>query len=319
MSPPPSRGAVVVLGSTNTDLTVRVDRLPLPGETVLGGSLLETGGGKGANQAIAAARAGAKVLFVGAIGNDRSGAARHEELSREGINLECLQTVADQPSGVALILVSATGENQIAVAPGANGSVTEGMIADLPAGVFHPGNILVCQLETPTGAVQAALARARASGMKTILNPAPAHAVVADPAWLSLIDTLILNEHELATISGRSSVRADECGSLLADWHERGVGTIIVTLGSAGYLLSANGSLHARPAFAVEAVDTVGAGDTFVGALAARWVEGDSLESAADWASAAAALAVTQAGAQRSIPQRAQVDAFLARVRSQPS
>lgn len=309
---------IIVLGSSNTDIILRTSSLPSPGQTVLGHELTQAGGGKGANQAVAAARSGSRVVFIGAIGDDAFGAARRNELELEGINLHCLKVIPSRTSGVALIMVDERGENIIGVAPGTNGEFTPEDILALPEAMFQRGDIFVSQLETPLPTVHAALLKAREAGALTILNPAPPQSIVATAGWLSLIDILVVNEHELADITGTPFTRADEALPLIKQLHASGAEALIVTLGAEGYLISTSEGLKTFPAFRVDAVDTVAAGDTFVGALATRLAERNSLEASAEWASAAAALAVTKQGAQPAIPRRSDVDLFLARYRNMP-
>lgn len=309
---------IIVLGSSNTDIILRASKLPSPGQTVLGHELIQAGGGKGANQAVAAARAGCRVVFVGAIGNDVFGTARRSELESEGINLHCLKVLPSRTSGVALIMVDEWGENLIGVAPGTNGEITPDDIQALPEAMIQQGDIFVSQLETPLSTVQAALKKAKEAGALTILNPAPPQSIIATSEWLSLVDILVLNEHELADITGSTFIRADEALPLIKQLHTSGAKAMIVTLGAEGYLISTSEGLKSFPAFRVDAIDTVAAGDTFVGALATRLAERNSLEASAEWASAAAALAVTKQGALPAIPKRSEVDLFLARYRNLP-
>ncbi len=305
---------VVVLGSTNTDLVLRAPQLPKAGQTVMGNSLQEFGGGKGANQAVAAKRAGAPVHFVGAIGDDFFGLARRAELEFERIDITHLTVFHAVASGVALIIVDDQGENLIGVAPGANAKLTPEHIDRIPADWLSPGNIFVTPWETPTETIRAGLSKAKSLGATTLFNPAPVGTIEPAEDWLSLVDILILNEHELATLTGRESASAVEAIPMVRSLHDRGVTHVIVTLGSEGHLLSTEGNIEAQPAFLVEPIDTVAAGDTFVGALASRLAERASLRDAARWASAAAALSVTRTGAQSSIPYRGEVDLFLARL-----
>jgi ribokinase len=283
----------------------------------MGTSLQEFGGGKGANQAVAAKRAGAKVHFVGAIGDDFFGLARRAELEFERIDISHLSVFHAVASGVALIMVNDQGENLIGVAPGANAKLAPEHIERIPADWLSKGNIFVTPWETPTETIRAGLSRAKSFGATTIFNPAPVGMI--DPAddWLSFVDILILNEHELATITGHETASAVEAIPMIRSLHARGVHHVIVTLGSEGHLLSTEGNVEAQHAFLVEPIDTVAAGDTFVGALASRLAERASLRDAARWASAAAAISVTRAGAQSSIPNRAEIDLFLARLSRQ--
>jgi ribokinase len=306
---------VHVLGSTNTDLILRTPTLPKAGQTVLGSEILEQGGGKGANQAVAAARAGARVTFIGAVGDDTFGADRRIDLAAEGINVSHLRTLHDTRSGLAMIFVDSAGENVIGVAPGANASLTRRHFDLLPDELFTPGDIWVSQLECSPDVVQAGLRKASERGLRTILNAAPPLAETGQRDWLQYVDILVVNEHELGALTGGAIARGDAVLDRLSTLHDAGAAQVIVTLGSAGFLHSQPGRLRSEPAWEVEALDSVGAGDTFVGSLAARLAEGEGIDSAARWASASAALAVTRRGAQAAIPRRGEVDAFIARAR----
>ena len=290
-------GRVIVVGSINIDLVVTGQKLPAPGETVIGGRFGQHHGGKGGNQAVAAARLGAPVAFIGAVGDDDFGRSARDTLAAEGIDVSQIRTLADQATGVALILVDADGENSISVASGANGAVTPeqvaGSIAVLAPG---PGDIVLVGHEVPTAAVASALRAAGERGVMTILNPAPASGLDAETVALAGIITP--NKGELTTL------------------HEAGVSAerIIVSLGSEGAeLRTADGSVRI-PALPVTAIDTVGAGDTLNGALAASLAAGYPLEEAARRAVAAASLAVTKAGAREGMPTRGELEAAVARI-----
>jgi len=300
---------VVVVGSTNTDMTVRVPRLPTPGETVTGGGFRVTGGGKGANQAVAAARAGAPVVFVTALGTDDIGDRAVESLAAEGIDLRFVRRVAGA-SGIALILVDDAGENVIAVAPGANAELRPDDVAPLEA-ILEPGDAVLVQLEIPLPAVEAAVDLARRRHARLILNPAPARPL--PDALLGAVSLLTPNEHEAATLAGVDAAAADGPARAAAALRARGVPDVLITLGAAGvYVAGPSGATH-LPAFAVDAVDTTAAGDVFNGALAVALIERRPLVAAARFASAAAALSVTRPGARESAPFRAEIDAWLAR------
>jgi ribokinase len=253
------------------------------------------------------------VLFVGALGDDFYGLSRKADLEFERIDLTLSTTLHGVASGVALILVDAQGENAIGVSPGANGRLQPDHVARIPLEILSAGTILVAGWEIPTPTLRAGLERARQGGATTLFNPAPVGSIDPQDDWLSLVDILVLNEHELAELSGEATLVAHQAIEHIRRLHARGVMHVVVTLGREGYLLSQRGEVEAFPAFAVDAVDTVGAGDTFVGALASRLAENHTLKDAARWASAAAALAVTRPGAQAAIPCRADVDLFLAR------
>ncbi|MHC4788844.1 MAG: ribokinase [Planctomycetota bacterium] len=300
-----SRPRVVVVGSSNTDLTVTADRLPRAGETVLGGDLRRAGGGKGANQAVAAARAGAEVAFVGCIGDDEFGRAALQSLRSEGIETGCVALDGTAPSGIALIVVDAEGENIIAVAPGANARLTPAHVraaGDLVAAA----DLVLAQLEIPLHSIRAAIETARRAGTPVLLNPAPAPPDGALADLLVGLDYATPNMEEGRRLTGLRSGASPE--QVAAAMTARGVGAAFVTLGAEGVCIS-DGSecMRVRPP-AVRAVDTVGAGDCFAGTLAVALAEGRTLREAAEFAVCAAALSVRVAGAQPSLPQRAAIE-----------
>ncbi len=297
---------VIVVGSSNTDLIVRAGRLPLPGETVLGGDLTTAAGGKGANQAVAAARLGAHVAFVARVGQDLFGQQALEGFRREGLDLQYVWQDPEAPSGVALIVVGPGGENIIAVAPGANRNLTP---ADIEAAqpAIAQARVMVLQLEIPLHTVLAAAKAARAAGLTVILNPAPAE-VLPSPLYES-VDVLTPNEHEAALLTGIAPDQPEAAAQALLG---RGLRTVLVTLGEAGVLVARKGQPPRRlPAFPVTALDATAAGDAFNGGLAAALASGDDLDAAVRYAQAAAAIAVTRAGAQPSLPRAEEVEAFL--------
>jgi len=293
-------GRVVVVGSSNTDLTVLCPELPGPGQTVLGGELYTAAGGKGANQAVAAARAGARVSFVGAVGDDDFGRRAVAGLKRDRIDTRHVAVKKGTPSGAALILVEKSGENLIAVAPGANRALT---VADVSraADVIGRAGALLLQLEVPLRTVRRAAAIARKAGVSVILNPAPMPAKPLPRALLADVDYLVPNRVELLRLTGsRSQSRAAK------ELFGLGVRALVVTLGAEGArVITPDGSLPV-PSFRVKAVDAVGAGDCFCGYVAAGLAAGETLEAAARLACAAAAVSVSRRGAQPSIPTRAE-------------
>ena len=289
-------GTVLVAGSANADFVVRAPRIAAPGETVLGEDLAIIPGGKGANQAVACARAGGGTTrMLVALGDDTMAPMIEASLREAGVALDIIRS--ERPTGAALITVSHDGENAITVAPGANASLRPG---DLPAldGVSY----LLMQLETPLDTVMAFAGVGRAAGVKVMLNAAPARPLPAE--LLATLDLLIVNEEELARIVGDDGSVADR---LVAT----GVPCAIVTLGGRGCCALAEGVFFVQPAFAVSPIDTTAAGDTFCGVLAATLAEGHDLAPALRAASAAGALATTRAGAQTSIPTTADVAALL--------
>ncbi len=304
-------GTLVVVGSSNTDLVVRVREIPRAGETVLGGDVVRVAGGKGANQAVAAARLGAQVVFVGCVGDDSFGEEARGTLASEGLVLDHLHVVAGVASGGALIAVAESGENSIVVAPGANAQVSVEDVERAKAAI-GAARMVVAQLEVPLAAVIHAFALARQAGVATLLNPAPAPAQRLPDALLELVDILVCNETEaeaLTGLSARDAAQAEGAASILL---ERGPRLVVLTRGGDGCLVrDAQGSTQTS-AFRVRAVDTTAAGDGFIGAFAHRMAQGDTPAVAARYASAAAAVSVQRAGAQPSLPTADEVASFLA-------
>jgi ribokinase len=289
---------VVVAGSINVDLVVAAERLPHPGETVMGGAFARHLGGKGANQAVAAARAGAAVTMIGAVGDDADGDESLAALEAEGIDVSGIRRVG-APTGVALVAVDRDGENQIVLAPGANAllSADDASLGNVPSG---PGVMLTC-LEIPMPAVMAAVAAATLLGMKTVVNPAPAQAF--PPELLVSAPILTPNAEELPMLTGAADLEGG-VSSLLA----AGAAAVVVTLGADGALLAEPGRRRRIPALAVDVVDTTGAGDTFAGVLAAWIASGHDLDAAVDAANRAAGLSVTRNGARDGMPSRSAIE-----------
>jgi ribokinase len=281
---------VLVVGSANLDVVARAERHPSPGETLLGTALAEHPGGKGLNQAVAAARSGAHVAFVGALGDDDAGRRLRAVLEADGIAAEHVATV-DAPTGRALIVVDTYGENTIVVIPGANALVT--VAPDVP-----PATITLAQLETPQTTVAAAFRAARAAGGMTVLNPAPAAELSDELSALS--DVIVPNEHEAELLGGPANLLAHGCRA------------VIVTRGGAGVDVHTPDGVTHVPPHPVEPVDTTGAGDAFCGSLCARLAAGDSLDAAVRWAVVAGALATTVAGAVPAQPTAAAIRAATA-------
>ncbi|MFJ8105308.1 ribokinase [Streptomyces sp. NPDC096132] len=289
---------IVVLGSTNMDLVAYVEKAPQRGETVTGRQFRTIPGGKGANQAIAAAHAGGTVSMIGAVGNDSFGARLRSSLEHSGVNTDHLRTV-EAPSGTAHIVVDAEGGNAIVVVPGANGTVDH--LAPGDEGLIASADALLLQLEIPLPAVVAGARAARAHGVRTILTPAPAQPL--PPELLAATDLLVPNEHEAATLTGRTDPH--EAAAALLD----SVPEVVITLGAAGSLHAARGTAPLTvPAPQVTAVDSTGAGDTFVGALAVALGEERPVREALAWAAAAAALSVQRPGASASMPYRSEIE-----------
>jgi ribokinase len=288
--------SVVIVGSVNMDLVVRCEHLPRPGETVIGRDFRTVPGGKGANQAVAAARLGACVEFIGCVGTDAFGDQAAAALRAEGVDLAHLGRVADAATGVAVISVSDAGENSIAVAPGANHKITPRDI-DAASARIASAAMLVCQLETPLAVVQRAIEIASAAAVPVLMNPAPAQPL--PDALLAMVTLLVPNEGEAAALAGVSRV-TDAAVALRA----RGARTVLVTLGADGVLHADQRGVLQYAAYPAYAVDTTGAGDAFVGALAAACAAGDELTAAVDFAQRAAAVSVQRHGAQAAMPRR---------------
>lgn len=294
MNEVPRPARVCVVGSTNLDLVATAHRLPHPGETVLGHGYSEHPGGKGLNQAVAAARAGASTALVSAVGDDPAGTLLVEVMRTDGIDIGRVARVGGVPTGRALIGVADSGENSIIVVPGANDHV--------PLGELPDADIVLAQLEVPLDVIIHTFRQARASGATTVLNPAPARHLPAD--LLELCDIVIPNEHELELLGGVDALL------------RAGARSVVITRGAAGAdLHDASGRHHVEP-FRVDAVDTTGAGDTFCGSLCALLAAGSTLATALRYASAAAAISTTRPGAVSSIPTRSETESFIAAVSS---
>jgi ribokinase len=298
---------IVVVGSSNTDLVVRAPALPGPGETVLGSSFLVTPGGKGANQAVAAARLGARVTLVARLGADEFGDRALAGLGREGIDTTFVARDTEAASGIALIVVSESGENAIAVAPGANMRLTAADV-DRAAPAIREADMLLLQLETPLPTVRHAATLAMKAGVPVILNPAPAAPLAGE--LLSRVSVLTPNELEAAALTGASAYGVDAARRAAQRLHASGVANVVITLGREGALMEGEAGSDHVPGWTVTAVDTTAAGDAFNGALAVALAEGASLERAVRFANRAAALSITRPGAQPSLPTREAVESF---------
>jgi ribokinase len=299
---------IVVVGSSNTDMIVKLSHLPKPGETVSGGAFSTAAGGKGANQAVAAARAGAEVRLVARVGDDSFGEQAIAGFVGDGIDVSHVVRNPAAPSGVALIFVDDGGENCIAVAPGANATLTPEDV-DAAKELITGADVMVMQLETPIESVERAAALAREHGVRVILNPAPARPL--NDELLANVSILTPNESEAELLTG-IQVEDDESAAAAARaLVARGVDTVILTLGSRGAYVYEAGSGELVPGFEVEAVDTTAAGDVFNGSLAVGLAEGKPLTEAVRFANAAAALSVTKLGAQPSAPTRSEIESFL--------
>ena len=292
---------IVVLGSTNTDMVIKSERIPAPGETILGGRFLMNPGGKGANQAVAAARLGGEVTFVAKVGDDLFGREAKALFAKEGIRTDYVLTDASEPSGVALIMVDAKGENCISVASGANAALSPQDI-EAARGAIEAASALLMQLETPVETVLCAARWAAAQGVPAILNPAPACALPAELfGCLSLITP---NESEAELLTGVKVTDEATARAAAAALCAKGVGRVVITLGAKGAFVFEGGRGTLMPAFPVRAVDTTAAGDVFNGALAVALTEGLALAEALRFAARAASISVTRMGAQASAPYR---------------
>jgi ribokinase len=296
---------VVVLGSVNVDLVLRCTALPVPGQTVKGGDFQRLTGGKGANQAVAAARMGARVRFVGAVGTDESGRDARDQLRAEGIDIRHLKEERDVATGAAMILVDeASGQNCIALYEGANAHVDTALV-DRAADDIASAALLVCQLETPLAATLQAARIARAAGVPVLLNPAPA--VPLDAALLASVDILVPNESEAMVLPGQCAADAFDPDHALGALLAKGARSVLITLGADGVLYGDRETRLRRVAHVAQAIDTSGAGDAFIGAFAAALVSGRPLESAIDFAQRAASLSVTRRGAMASLARACEI------------
>lgn len=299
-----SKEGILVIGSSNTDMTVKSKTLPRPGETVLGGVFTMGAGGKGANQAVAAQRLGGKVKFICKVGQDIFGDNAIAQYKKEGLDTSGILR-SSLPSGVALITVDEQAENCIVVASGANGDLLEADIESCKADLLSCA-ILLLQLETPIPSVLKAARIAHEAGATVVLNPAPACPLPEE--LFRYIDLFIPNETELSSFSGIPVTDAASAEKAAAAMQAKGVGKIIVTMGSKGALLCEGGPSVFVPAHKVKAVDTTAAGDTFCGALCVAVSEGKTLLEAAQFACAASAMTVQKMGAQNSLPYRKEIN-----------
>lgn len=298
---------IVVVGSSNTDMVVKTSRIPAPGETITGGEFVVVQGGKGANQAVAAARLGADVTLVACVGRDVFGDRALASIGSSGVNTEYVVRDDTTPSGVALIYVEASGQNCIVTAPGANMRLRpEHVDAARPA--FEQAQIVVLQLETTLEAVRRAIDLAKSLGIRVVLNPAPMREI--PKGFFEGVDYLTPNESEAAMLLGRKPGESDN-RQLAQDLLSLGVGAAIVTQGSEGVMAAVPGRVQEIPARRVTAMDSTGAGDCFAGALACALAEGNDLGVALHFANAAAALSVTRMGSMTSLPTRDEVDKFI--------
>ncbi|MCE5251998.1 ribokinase [bacterium] len=301
--------SIVVIGSSNTDMIIKVARIPKPGETVIGGVFSTAPGGKGANQAVSAARAGGKVVFIARVGEDMFGEQALNGFINDGIDVSHIAKDPSAPSGVALIFVDEKGENSIAVASGANARVSPSDMDAAREALVSAGNVLM-QLEIPLETVEIAAKTACVNGVRVILNPAPAQPLGDD--LLKNVSILTPNETEAELLTGIRVENERDAAKAADKLLDKGVGTVLITLGARGVFAAAPDFRGIIPAFRVQqAVDTTAAGDVFNGVLAVSLAEGKCLVDAVRFSNAAAALSVTRLGAQTSAPYRSEIEEFL--------
>jgi ribokinase len=303
-NPLPSNRAIVVVGSLNMDLVVRTPRHPEVGETILGTDFQTFPGGKGANQAVSAARLGGQVRMIGKVGADAFGEALLQTVTRDGVDATYIQRDPQVATGVALITVNDLGQNNIVVVPGANARLQGSDVLQAEA-AFEGAGVLLLQFEIPLPAVRQAITLARKHGVQVVLNPAPAQEL--EGRFLASVDYLIPNQNELALLAG-----VDDTDSAAGMLRDLGVRHLIVTLGNDGVLVVEDHHPAHLAAHPVDVVDTTAAGDAFVGAFAVALTEGKGTRAAAAWGNAAGAISVTRPGAQPSLPYRAELESFLA-------
>ena len=301
-------GNLVVLGSINADHILNLETFPTPGETVTGNQYQVAFGGKGANQAVAAGRSGANIAFIACTGDDNTGERVRKQLASDNIDIAPVSVVAGESTGVALIFVNAEGENVIGIHAGANAALTTERV-EAQRGIIAGAEALLMQLESPVESVLAAAKIAHENHTSVVLNPAPAR--VLSDELLALVDIITPNETEAEKLTGIRVENDDDAARAALALHDKGIGTVIITLGSRGVWASVNGEGRRVPGFKVKAIDTIAAGDTFNGALVTALLEGKAMDEAIRFAHAAAAIAVTRKGAQPSVPWRKEIDEFL--------
>jgi len=298
---------IVVVGSSNMDLVVKSPRIPAIGETVLGEDFIMTPGGKGANQAVAAAKLGAQVSLVAKLGDDMFARASVGNLKQAGVDTEYVVQTQEAPSGVALITVDRAGDNVIVVAPGANGLLSTEDVAAARSAIASAGAMLL-QLEVPLATVEFAARLANDCGIPVILDPAPAQEL--DSALLAMVDILTPNESEAMILTGAEVTDEDSARAACRDLLARGVKAVILTMGASGFLLADGERMQFVPAVEVDAVDATAAGDAFAGSLAVGLAQGKAILDAALFANYVAALSVTKMGAQSAMPSRTEAEDF---------
>ena len=301
-------GKLAVLGSINADHILNLASFPRPGETVIGKQYQIAFGGKGANQAVAAGRSGAAISFIACVGEDDIGERIRQQLAEDKIDIAAIDVIPGESTGVALIFVNGEGENSIAIHAGANAALTPALVEKHKQTIAE-ADALLMQLESPLDSVLAAAKIAREHQTKVILNPAPAMPLSAE--LLALVDMITPNETEAEALTGVHIDSDEDAARAAGILHDKGIGSVLITLGSRGVWLSEQGLGQRIAGFKVKAVDTIAAGDTFNGALITALLEGKPVAEAVRFAHAAAAIAVTRSGAQPSVPWRSETDSFL--------
>ena len=301
-------GSLVVLGSINADHILNLESFPAPGETLMGSQYQVAFGGKGANQAVAAGRSGAKIAFIACTGDDDTGERVRKQLASDNIDIAPVSVIAGESTGVALIFVNGEGENVIGIHAGANAALTVELV-EAQRERIAAASALLMQLESPIESVLAAAKIARENQTLVALNPAPARELSDE--LLSLLDIITPNETEAEKLTGVRIDNEADAAKAANVLHDKGIKTVLITLGSRGVWASVNGEGSRIPGFKVQAIDTIAAGDTFNGALITALLEDKPLAEAIRFAHAAAAIAVTRKGAQPSVPWREEIDEFL--------
>ncbi len=301
---------IIVVGSSNTDMVIKSKRIPVPGETILGGDFLMNPGGKGANQAVAAARLGGDVTFIARTGNDMFGKRAVELYKKEGINTKFITTDEKEPSGVALILVDEKGENCISVSKSANEKLTQKEV-EVAKDLFEKGDIVLMQLETPLETIEYTAQMANEKGLKVILNPAPARELPA--SLLKNVYMVIPNETEAEILSGVKVTDLDSAKKAADVISAKGVDIVLITIGKRGAFVKEGNNYEVVPTYKTVPVDTTAAGDTFCGALCVALSEGKNIKDAVKFANRSASISVTRMGAQSSVPYRKEIDEIIAK------
>ena len=300
---------LIVLGSVNADHVLQVPSFPRPGETLHGRNYQVIPGGKGANQAVAAARLHADIGFIACVGDDSFGQNIRQAFAEDGMDISAVHMMANTPTGIAMIQVSDCGENSICIAAEANDALSAEIVEQHSAKI-EQAQYLLMQLETPLAGIELAASIAKAQATRVVLNPAPARSL--PDALLAMVDIITPNETEAEVLTGVAVTDADSAAKAAQVLHDKGIATVMITLGSKGVYLSQQGTGKIIPGFKVKATDTTAAGDTFNGAFVTGLLEGKAIDDAVVFAHGAAAISVTRFGAQTSIPSRDEVEQFIA-------